>query len=76
VWHRTIGETHNADGKHVAYLDPDHRSSARLRQLDPDLYQRLASVVASGRRSTAALGGAGVLGAGSCFFGDLVILSR
>jgi len=75
VWYRTVGETHNADGKYVAYLDPGHRSSARLRQLDPDLYERLASVVASGWRSTAALAGAGVLGAGTCFFGDLLDLA-
>jgi len=61
VWYRTINEAHNADGKHTAYLQPGHRSSARLRPLDPDLHQRLASVVASGRRDTAALAGAGVL---------------
>jgi hypothetical protein len=75
VWYRTVGETHNADGKYVAYLDPGHRSSALLRQLDPDLYERLASVVASGRRSTTALAGVGVLGAGTCFFGDLLDLA-
>ncbi len=72
VWYRAADEAHNADGKHVAYLDPGHRSSARLRRLDPDLYQRLASVVASGQRSTVALASAGVLGAGTCFFGDLL----
>jgi len=37
VWYRTADEAHNADGKHIAYLDPGHRSSAPLRQLDPDL---------------------------------------
>jgi hypothetical protein len=75
VWYRTVSETHNADGKYVAYLDPGHRSSARLRQLDPDLYERLTSVVSSGRRSTAALADAGVLRAGTCFFGDLLDLA-
>ena len=70
VWYRTLDEGHNADGKHIAYLQPGHRSSARLRPLDPDLYQRLASVVASGRRSTAALADAGILGTRTCFFGD------
>ena len=70
VWYRTLDEGHNADGKHIAYLQPGHRSSARLRPLDPDLYQRLTSVVASGRRSTAALADAGVLGTGTCFFGE------
>ena len=70
VWYRTLDEGHNADGKHVAYLQPGHRSSARLRPLDPDLYQRLARVVASERRSTAALAEAGILGPRTCFFGD------
>ena len=70
VWYRTLDEAHNADGKHIAYLQPGHRSAARLRQLDPDLYQRLAGIVSSGRRSTAALAAAGVLPAGACFFGD------
>lgn len=72
VWYRTADEAHNADGKHIAYLDPRHRSSAGLRSLDPDLYERLADVVASGRRSTAALASAGVLDAGTRFFDDLL----
>jgi hypothetical protein len=36
VWYRTANETHNADGKHIDYLDPVHRSSAYFRELDPD----------------------------------------
>jgi hypothetical protein len=75
VWYRTADEAHNADGKHVAYLDPGHRSSAQLRQLDPDLYRRLARVVASGQRSTAALAQAGVLDARTRFFDDLLDLA-
>lgn len=70
VWYRTLDEGHNADGKHIAYLRPGHRSAARLRRLDPDLYQCLAGIVTSGCRSTAALADAGVLTAGTCFFGD------
>jgi hypothetical protein len=72
VWYRTADEAHNADGKHIAYLGSRHRSSAGLRRLDPDLYERLAGVVASGRRNTTALAGAGVLAAGTRFFDDLL----
>ena len=72
VWYRTADEAHNADGKHVGYLDPRHRSAAGLRRLDPDLYERLAGVVASGRRSTAALADAGVLSARTRFFDDVL----
>jgi hypothetical protein len=70
VWYRTLDEAHNADGKHVAYLRPGHRSAALLSRLDPDLYQRLAGLVTSRQRSTAALAKAGVLPAGTCFFSD------
>ena len=69
VWYRTLDEAHNADGKHIAYLQHGHRSATRLGTLDPDLYQRLARMVTSGHRSTAALADAGVLPAGTCFFG-------
>lgn len=72
IWYRTADETHNADGKHIAYLDPGHRSSAELRRLDPDLYERLACVVASGHRDTTALARAGVLSGGTRFFDDLL----
>jgi hypothetical protein len=46
VWYRTADESHNADGKHIGYLDSRHPSSARLREFDPDLHARLAGVVA------------------------------
>jgi len=75
IWYRTADEAHNADGKHVAYLTPGHRSAGRLRQLDPDLYDRLAGVVSTGQRSTAALATAGVLGTETRFFADLLDLA-
>lgn len=72
VWYLTADEAHNADGKHIAYLDPRHRSSTGLSRLDPDLYDRLASLIASGRRNITALASAGVLTPGTRFFGDLL----
>lgn len=72
VWYLTADETHNADGKHVSYLNPGHTSSVHLRELDADLYARLANLVTSGQRSTAAIAAGGVLGAGTCFFGELL----
>ena len=75
IWYRTADEAHNADGKHIAYLTPGHRSAGQLRQLDPDLYDRLARLVSTGQRSTAALASAGLLGAQTRFFGDLLDLA-
>ena len=75
IWYRTADEAHNADGKHIAYLAPGHRSAGRLRQLDPDLYERLGRLVITGQRSIAALASAGLLGSRTRFFGDLLDLA-
>ncbi|MFN0090132.1 MAG: hypothetical protein ACKVWR_07690 [Acidimicrobiales bacterium] len=60
VWYLTVDEDHNADGKHVAYLDAGDAVGRRLQALDPDLHRRLGGVVKQGR-SVAALEAAGVL---------------
>jgi hypothetical protein len=73
VWYRTADESHNADGKHVGYLAPSHRIGQHLRSLDPDLYDRLAAVVAAGERSIPA--GVGVLAEDTAYFSDLLDLS-
>jgi hypothetical protein len=44
-------EKHNADGKHVTYLD----DPLKWRGRDPALFDALCSLVASGRRSVAAI---------------------
>ena len=67
VWYLAPNEAHNADGKHVSYLDPSSKAGGALRSLDPDLYERLAHVVANGR-SVTGLEAAGVLPPGSTTF--------
>jgi hypothetical protein len=59
-WYLAGDESHNADGKHVGYLQPSTRYHASLRSCDPDLMARLAQVV-SADRSVAALEESGVL---------------
>jgi hypothetical protein len=71
VWYLAPDESHNADGKHVAYLDPQSSAGLKLRPLDADLYDRLAAMVAGGVRSVAQLEAFGVLPAGSRTFGFL-----
>lgn len=68
VWYLTPGEDHNADGKHVGYLDPSHRDAEAYRRLDAPLYDGLARVVRSGSRSVAALEQAGVMPPGTTTF--------
>jgi hypothetical protein len=72
VWYRVPDETHNGDGKHIRYLDPASTSGAALRALDPDLYDRLALMVATGERSIARVEEARVLPAEVRTFNDLL----
>jgi len=61
VWYRVDDESHNGDGRHVSYLQPDNAIGRRLRSLDPDLHDRLGVVVRSGGRSIAAIERSGAL---------------
>lgn len=72
VWYLTPDESHNGDGKHVAYLDPQRPAGRQLRPLDADLYNRLAAMVAGGVRSVAQLEAFGVLPPGSRTFGEVL----
>ena len=67
VWYLTPDESHNADGKHVSYLQPGNRAGEQLRTLDPDLHDRLA-VVVNDDRSVAAVERSGALPVGSSTF--------
>ena len=67
VWYRTVDETHNSDGKFVDYLDVKD-----LRGADERLFDCLADLVRSGRRSVAALESSGVLPVGTRFHNDLL----
>jgi alkylated DNA nucleotide flippase Atl1 len=63
-WYLSEDESHNADGKHVSYLDRNNRLHAGLASCDGDLIQRLADVVRRGR-SVHALEESGALPAGA-----------
>lgn len=63
-WYLAEDETHNADGKHVSYLDPGNFLHSSLASCDPDLIRRLGEVVRSGR-SVERLEASGALPAGS-----------
>ncbi len=70
-WYLTPDEAHNADGKHVAYVEPGNRQHASLKACDPDLMRCLTCVVA-GSRSVRALEDSGALPVGASTFGEVL----
>jgi len=70
-WYLAPDEGHNADGKHVAYLQASNPHHLALRACDPDLMVRLAMVVAS-KRSVAALERSGALPEGTITYDERV----
>ena len=70
-WYLTPDEAHNADGKHVAYVEPENRRHASLKACDPDLMERLSRVVA-GSRSVQALEDSGSLPVGALTFREVL----
>lgn len=76
VWYLVQDESHNDDGKHISYLREEYAGAKAFRSLDPDLYDRLARVVQSGERSTAALETAGVLPPGAKTYSEPLDFGR
>ncbi len=63
-WYLEPDEAHNADGKHIAYLQPSNHHHATLAACDPGLIRCLARLVES-ERSVRALETCGALPGGS-----------
>ncbi|WP_143338082.1 hypothetical protein [Demequina sp. NBRC 110054] len=70
-WYLAPDESHNADGKHIAYLSPTSRFHKALRACDTELMTSLSAVVATGR-SVAALEASGTLPSGSTTYATQV----
>jgi hypothetical protein len=72
LWYRCSGESErNNDGRHVGYLE----QPGRFRQLDPEVFDAMANIVSSGRRSLVALEAACLL-RGAKYHGETVPRSR
>ena len=74
VWYRTDSDIVDADpvndGKHVAYLRPQHERS--FRPCDPPLYDGLREIVKRGDRRVGAVARSGLLGPDTLFHDDYV----
>lgn len=69
-WYLVPDEFHNADGRHISYLTSTNRHSPSLKACDPDLFQRLGTIVSEGRRNVGALESAGVLPTGTVTYSE------
>ncbi len=69
-WYRYPDESHNGDGRHIAYLQ---QSAFAAR--DPDIYAVLGLLVASGRRSIKEVEQSPILPAGTLYFSKAVAIS-
>src|ERR1700686_3636393 len=50
VWYLVPNESHNADGRHIRYLN-----DSEWRRFDPEVFDALAKIVENGERTVAAL---------------------
>ncbi|MEO6713912.1 MAG: hypothetical protein ABIM89_10835 [Mycobacteriales bacterium] len=74
VWCLAPDESHNLDGKHITYLQPEHAIGQRLRALDPQLYDLLATMLRERNRSVRSIEDAGVLPDGTVSFTEPLAL--
>ena len=61
VWCLYPDEEHNSDGKYVGYLSESVANGSFFRSCDPELYEALRDIVASGRRRVGSIGEYGIL---------------
>ena len=79
VWYLFPDELHGADktkvsrdGKHIAYLDPNHKDAEMHRECDPDLWAKLRKYVDEGRRCVHCVQADPVLPANTLYHDDLL----
>src|SRR5947207_14751363 len=70
VWYLVPDESHTADGSKVGYLTLPRERAAFFRECDPTLYDLLRHVVTGCRRDIQSVAEAGMLPAGTIFFGE------
>jgi hypothetical protein len=68
IWYLVADETHNADGRHVTYLDAANRIGRQLRECDPGLHAALRTLVEAGQRDVASVARSRVLPHGTRYY--------
>lgn len=68
IWYLFPDEGHNADGKHIGYLESSERNDRNFRACDNELYDRLRRLVASGKRQVSTVPTFGILPRSTVYF--------
>lgn len=68
LWYRFPDESHNGDGRHIAYLQQQQLASR-----DPELHAELALLIKTKRRSIATVESSSILPEDTLYFHDLVV---
>ena len=75
VWYLVPDENNTADGSKIGYLNLPRDRAAFFRECDPTLYDRLQQLVTGQRRDIRSVAEAGILPAGTVFFGEPLTFS-
>ena len=76
VWCLYPDEDHNADGKHIGYLSKSRVNERAFRSCDPELYDALRRIVASGRRRVSSVVDAGILPEDTIYYDRVLYYPR
>jgi hypothetical protein len=68
VWYLVPDEGHNADGKHIGFLEPTDRNLKRFSDCDAALYRALASIVDNHARQVASIRDGRILPVDTIFY--------
>ena len=76
VWYLHLDESHNADGKYIGYLASTQQFRAVFRKCDPELYDSLQKLVASGDRDVANVRRIGIFPSNTDYYEPSLSFSR
>ncbi|MEE8168751.1 MAG: hypothetical protein V3T58_07770 [Candidatus Hydrothermarchaeales archaeon] len=72
VWYLVPNESHNADGKHTRYLEDTYKKKEFFRRCDPELYDKLKTIVQRDERDITKIREYEVLPKKSVFYEELL----
>lgn len=69
-WYYVTAEEHNGDGNHITYLNDSNKDDSKYRECFPELYDKLLTIVNSGKRSITNIENESVLPRDTIFYSN------